>query len=308
MLDTLSNIDPRTAQGILANLALGMMPDPGIGPPATTAPIDSDLSKQLFRELRIKLHLKRDDNSPKALAKLYATLAAEMKRIALQGEDLNKVKARLGQQGILSPAQYQIKFDKAFRLAEQCGVTQYQAESAIRNPDSYEHLIPEHFGFDPEHASSLFMKVERPTAHSERYIILVFANRKGYVQEVINAWRVYPSDVDLSDSSSPIDVLRAFVERFGTIFKLGDKTGKLFMHEKLAVKHEKDGKTSFELFKPTPSTVGELTYFLGTGRTSKEMVETVLSFSIDYKEFIDSLKAHGVNVDIEKLRSTIGIR
>lgn len=308
MLNTLSNLDPRTAQGILANLALGMMPDSGIGSSASITPIDPDLREQLVRELRIKLRLKRDDDSPKALAKLYAALADEMKGIALQGEDLNKIKARLGQQGILSPSQYKIKFAQPFRdTAEQCGVSQYQAESVIRNPDSYEHLIPEHFGFDPNQASSLFMKVEKQTSHSERYIVLVFANRTGYVQEVINAWRVYPSDVDLRDSSSPTDVLKAFVERFGTTFKLGEKTGKLFTHERLSVKHKTPGENSVELLKTTSSTAGDLTYLFSAGRKNSEMIEAVLSFSIDYKEYTESLRTHGVKVNIENLKSRIGL-
>src|SRR5437660_10929567 len=122
MLNTLSNIDSKTAQGILANLALGMIPDPGIEP-SRVAPIDGDLRTRLLQEIRVKLHLKKNDNSPRATAKLYAALAEEMKRLAMQGAEINSVKARLGQQGILSPSEYQIKFTEPFKiLAEYCGL------------------------------------------------------------------------------------------------------------------------------------------------------------------------------------------
>src|SRR2546426_7639197 len=215
MLNALNDIDPRVAQGILANLALGMMPHPGIETDlrtnATSSP-DVGLREQLLQELRIRLRLKKNDTSPRAMGKLYAALAEEMKRLSLQGESLDRVKARLGQQGSLSPAEYQVRFSPTFRdTAEPCGISEHTAESVVRRPDSYEHLKPEHFGFDPNDAMSLFLKVEKETAHSERYIILIFAHRRGYVQEVESAWRVYPSDVDLSQSRSPKDVLSAFV-------------------------------------------------------------------------------------------------
>ena len=198
MIPILRDIDPQTAQGILANIALGMMPDPGIGSAADRVPVDSGLKDKLIQELRVRLRLKRDDHSLKAMAKLYGALAEEMKRIALQHEDVNKIRARLGHQGILSPSQYQVRFSQPFhKVTEKFGITQYQVESAIRNPDSYQHLLPEHFGFDPDYAISLFIKVQKETASTERHTLLVFAQRKGFVQEVVDAWRVYPSDVNL---------------------------------------------------------------------------------------------------------------
>lgn len=303
MIPALNNIDPATAQGILATIALQMMPDPGVGSAANRAPVDSTFRDKLIQELRVQLRLKRDDYSPKAMAKLYAALAEEINSIALRGEDLNEVKARLGHQGLLSPSQYKITFREPL-IGD---VSRNQVEATIQRPDSYEHLVPEHFGFDAKNAASLFVKVEKPTAHSERYIILVFTSRHGYIHDVNGAWRVYPSDVDLRKSSSPLDVLRAFTETFGTTFAIGEKTGKLFMNEKLPITRPESGKQTVQLFKAIPSTASDLTCFLTTGRAGKDMFESVLSFAIDYKKYTDSLRRHGVNVDLEKLKSWLGI-
>jgi hypothetical protein len=302
MIPILDNIDPQKAQGILANIALGMMPDPGIGSAANRSSVDSDLRDKLLQELRVHLRLKRDDYSLRAMAKLYGAMAEEMKRIALQHEDVNKIKARLGHQGILSPSQYQIKFDRTFRdVSENFGVTQYQVESAIRNPDSYQHLLPEHFGFDPDYAISLFIKVQKQTASTERYTLLVLASRKGFVQEVLDAWRVYPSDLNLRDVSLPVDVLRAFVENFGTTFKVGEKEGKFFMNERLPITHDKDGSDAFELFKARQSE--DLTAYIGLGKQDKTMMEAVLFFSIDYQKYAESLKRHGVNTKLKDIKA-----
>lgn len=303
MIPSLSNIDPERAQGILANIALGMMPDPGVGSAASRVSVDSRLRDKLIHELRVQLRLKRDDYSSKAMSKLYAALAEEMKRIALQDEDINAIKARLGHQGILSPSQYQIRFSVPFRkVTEKCGVTQYQVESVIRNPDSYQHLIPEYVGFNPNSAASLFMKTQKQSNTGERYTLLVFAQRKGYVQEVIDAFRVYPSDVDLQSASSPVEVLKAFVDKFGETFMVGDKESKFFMNERLPIIHEKDGKDSVELFKVRPK---RLTVVIGSAQQDKKMMETVLSFSIDYGKYIESLKKHNVNVKAKDIEAII---
>jgi hypothetical protein len=312
MLNGLNDIDSRVAQGILANLALEMMPDPGVETERRTNAVSqyAGLREQLLNELRIRLRLKKNDASPRAMGKLYAALAEEMKRLSLQGEDLNKVKARLGQQGSLSPSEYQVKFSQAFReTAEPCGISESTAESVVRKPDSYEHFKPEHFGFDPNSAMSLFLKVQKETSYSERYIILVFASRKGYVQEVESAWRVYPSDVDLSQARSPKDVLSAFVDVFGAAFTLGEKTGKLFINESLPVKHGEAGKTYFEVFKPVDASV-ELGFFFGTGKFNKQsqLAEAVISFAIDYTKYAESLNRHGVKVNIAKLKARIANR
>jgi hypothetical protein len=305
MLSILNNIDPKLAQGILASLALGMIPDPGIEQPSFVPSVDFD-REQLLRDLRARLHLKRDDNSPRAMSKLYGALAEEMKRLSLQGKDLDTVKVRLGQQGSLSPAEYQVIFSPEFReTAEACGISESTAESVVRRPDSYEHFVPEHAGFDPDNSISLFLRVQKETRHSERYIILVFTRRKGYVQDVRSAWRVYPSDVDLSQSISPRDVLTAFVDVFGANITIGEKTGKLLLNERLPIKRS-EGGPYFEILQSVDPTV-ELGYFFGSGKFDKEsgVVESVIAFSIDYGKYAEALNRHGLRLNVEKMKARI---
>ena len=115
--------------------------------------------------------------------------------------------------------------------------------------------------------------------------------------------------MDLSQSRSPKDVLSAFVDVFGATFALGDKTGKLFMNERLFIKQGEAGKTYVELFKPNDDPT-DLGYFFGTGRFNMQLqlVESVLSFGIDYGKYAESLNRHGVNVNIAKLKARLAKR
>jgi hypothetical protein len=76
----------------------------------------------------------------------------------------------------------------------------------------------------PEDAKtlSLFMKqVTSRGVHESRWL-LVQTNRIGQ-QHVQAAWIIFPSDVDLSMASAPIDALIAFVDGFGCPISVGDK-------------------------------------------------------------------------------------
>ncbi|HEV7858387.1 MAG TPA: hypothetical protein VGO91_07130 [Pyrinomonadaceae bacterium] len=276
----------------MANLTLGILPRPDI-PESMAESIDPRLGEKILNELRVHLRLKRNDNSPRALGKLYGALSEEMAKLALKGVDLNVVKARLGQQGSLSPSQYVIKFTVTFvRFGEKCGISRQQVESALRKPDAVEHLRPEHFGFDLEKATSLFLKTQTTTsAPSGLYHLLILTDRHGYTLDVLNAWRVYPSDVDLSTATTPLDVFRAFVETFGTTFRIGDKEKKLFMYEKLPI------QTDEEMVKiNTLQGVERLIQGQVVGQFNNEMFEVVISYQIDYANYTESLRKHGLKV------------
>lgn len=293
MLNTLKTIDPQTAQGILANLTLGMMPNPGVPSSYPNISIDSALREQVVHELRIRLRLKKNDNSPKAQALIYAALADEITRLALSGKNINEVRARVGQQGLLSPNQYKLEFERNFRIAaENYGITRQQAENAIKHPDTFEHFKPELHGFKPSEAISLFLKMEKPTLREDSpYHLLVLTKRHGDVLSVFNAWRIYPSDVDLSNASTPIDVLREFVNVFGKTLLIEKTEKKFFLYEKMDG-ISKDDKITFDFdphIKKGENVVGQA--FI---EASKGGVEIAVGFQIDYDKYSDSLRRHGV--------------
>lgn len=292
MLNTLKTLDTRTAQGILANLTLEMMPDPGV-PSKVGRHVDAETRDRLLHELRIRLRLKRDDNSPKARALLYKALAEEISGLALAGSKIKEVKARVGQQGLLSPRLYRIDFSfPNFRIAaEKCGVTRAQAEDAIRHPDSFEHFKPELLGFDPERATSLFLKAQKDGG--EFYQLLVLTKRHDDTLTVINAWRVYPSDVDLSRAETPLDVLRAFVESFGIEFKIGGVEKKLFMYERVAVK---DKGEHIEVHFDPKIADGDQVVGQAFFEQKQGVLEVAVAFEIDYIVYAESLRRHGVRV------------
>jgi hypothetical protein len=305
MLHPLKTLDSRTAQGILANLTLEMMPDPGVPAVPGGPRVEPELRDKLIHELRIRLRLKRDDNSPKARALIYSALADEIARLALSGVNVKDVKARVGQQGLLSPSLYRLEFEGFHfrRAAEKCGVTQAQVEDAVKRPDAFEHFKPELVGFDPNWAASLFLKAQK--RGDEFYQLLVLTKRAGDVLHVVNAWRIYPSDVDLSKASTPLDVLRAFVDVFGEEFALGDSEKKLFLYERVATKMEGE-HISFRLDPKVgadPRVIGQ-----GIFQRQDDILEVAVAFQINYNKYAESLQRYGVRVTMETSKENDSVK
>src|SRR6266545_1785548 len=169
MISTLPSLrqqSPQEIEGILANLTLGMLPNPGVGESRYQSDIAPELRQRLINEIRISLRLKRDDKSPQAMAKIYEYLAREIERAALVGADISQVKTRLGERGDLAPSLYKIEFADTFReLSERRGIEKRDVEQALRAPDFVQHLRPELLGIASGKLTSLYLKEFKNSQH-----------------------------------------------------------------------------------------------------------------------------------------------
>src|SRR5260370_5715724 len=288
-LPSLTGKDHAKVEGILANLTLGMLPNPGI----SEAPsLPRELLDRLIQEIRIRLRLKRDDNSPKAMSKIYDYLAKEIGRVALANVDVKEIKSRLGQRGDLASPLYKIEFTPQFIDGyERHGVDRTNVELTLRAPDRVEHVHPAGLGIDDDKATSLYLRLfsnsSRPLS---TFTLLVACQRVGYVQRVGHAWMIFHSDVDLSQTKTPSDVLRAFVDKYGLEITVGEKTNRFFWYERVAVPPGKT--TDIVKFRHIEGVDMEVNF--QQGLIFKDAVEIVYAFSINNTAYETDLLKHGI--------------
>ena len=176
MISTLPSLNlenPAEIEGILANLTLGMLPNPDIR--VVESNLSPELRDRLIHGSRIRLRLKRDDNSLKAMSKICDYLAKEISRVALANADINEIKSRLGQRGDLASPLYKIEFTPEFKdLHETRGVDRRDVEMTLQAPDSVEHLNPNLLGIDADKGTSLYLKQFRNAAKPINAFSLLF--------------------------------------------------------------------------------------------------------------------------------------
>lgn len=293
-LPSLSGQSAKEVEGILANLTLEMLPNPGISEGENSG-LTPDLRNQLIHEIRVRLRLKRDDNSPQAMSRIYDYLAKEIGRVALAGVDIKDVKNRLGQRGDLATSLYKIEFTQAFKdLHEKRGVERRDVERTLQNPDSVEHLRPDLLGIDANKAKSIYLKEFKNIQHPlNTYSLLVFCNRDGYVQRVSHAWLFFHSDVDLSKVGTPVDVLKALVDKYGLEIMVGQKRGRFFWYEHVPVSTQ--NKTNFlEVAKLEPGI--NFAVVLEVGSVINNILQIICAFAINDTAYEEDLKKHGIRM------------
>jgi hypothetical protein len=304
MISTLPSLRQQTPQeieGILANLTLGLLPNPGVGSNRYEPDITPEFHQRLIQEIRVSLRLKRDDKSPQAMAKIYEYLAHEIERAALMGVDISEVKTRLGERGDLAPSLYKIEFTDTFRnLSETRGIEKRDVEQALRAPDFVQHLRPELLGIATAKLTSLYLKEFKNSQHpSNTYSLLVFCHRSGYVQKVGEAWRIFPSDVDTSTAKSPLDVLKAFVNKYGLEIEVGDRKGLFFWHEHVARSQGSNSETNLIRFNKIDPTIDMSTTF-EVGKLDSTGIEIFYAFSINHTAYDADLAKHGFRIKPSK--------
>jgi hypothetical protein len=289
-LPSLKGENPAEVEGILANLTLGMLPNPGISEEPS---LSRELRDRLIHEIRIRLGLKRDDNSPKAVSKIHDYLAKEIGRVALANVDIKEIKSRLGQRGDLASPLYKIEFTPQFVDAyERQGVDRTNVELTLRAPDRVEHIHPAGLGIDDDKATSLYIRLFSNSSRPlNTFTLLVACQRVGYVQRIGHAWMIFHSDVDLSRTKTPSDVLRAFVDKYGLDITVGEKTGRFFWYERVAVHPDK--KTDLLKFN-RPSKDVDMEVNFQQGLIFEDAVEIVYAFSINNTTYQADLLKHGI--------------
>lgn len=218
MLKALRHIDPSQAEDILSSLSLSLLPNPHEESVNVTGDL-GEIYQRILEETRRHLSIRPEDRSTKAMGLLFGFLANEMSSYALRGVDITVVKKRLAQQGDLPLEQYQFELHHTFaNLMRETDMSLTDMKEVIQRNDAVEHILQwdEH---DPNSAiASLYLKMyNRP---QNPFVVLVDAEHKGDVIEVNAGWRIYSSEIDLSQVNSPQDVLRAFLGVYGIPFRV----------------------------------------------------------------------------------------
>jgi hypothetical protein len=298
-LPSLNRENPADVEGILANLTLGMLPNPGI---SHESGIPSDLRDRLIHEIRIRLGLKRDDNSPKAMSRIYELLAQEIGRAALADVDIKEVKTRLGDRGELAPPLYKIQFMDSFKDSERRGVAEREVEATLQSPDSVEHLHPELLGIASKRATSLYLKRFNNNRNPlNSYSLLGFCTRVGYVQQVGEAWRIFHSDVDLSKAKTPLDVLKSLVSKYGFEIQVGESRGAFFWHERVPILP--NTRSEFLKIPKLPNTDFSVTW--SPGPVVDNTLEITYAFGINNTAYEVDLAKHGIRTKPIKTQNPI---
>lgn len=292
-LPSLRNQPAEEVEAVLANLTLAMLPNPGIQPEGEGFLLEPSLKDRLLQEIRIRLGLRRDDNSPKAISRIHQYLSEEMRRATLSKTNISEVRARIGQRGDLSPQLYQVVLADTMKLTLKFwGISQTDVEDTALFPHAVEHLTPKGHELEDNKALSLYIKTYKLRKKEDVYTLVVLSNREGYKQILLDAWRVYHSDVDLTKTKTPLDVLRAFVSEYGFTIRVGDKTSKMFLYEEVQV--EKGKKTSDLMQVETPNKEAGQASWLSEGIPGG--VRLVIALSINQEKYRADLIRHGVRL------------
>jgi hypothetical protein len=227
MSTAIGKFDRVTAAGILARAALAVenKDNPAAQPTVPNeavirSKVIEDISRRYgispsdTKESREQLCDALDKESDELLDPINAEAALE--RLAESGDlpsDLYKVAIVPNVEQI-----YGSKFPKEKQLIEE----------TVHAPDLEQHYGPPKTPEDP-HLISLFTKTFHDKYPLRSFIMLVAGERKELTLTVYQAWRLYPSDINLTDVSSPLEMLKRFAGVFGTDVSTGNQHGSVIL-------------------------------------------------------------------------------
>jgi hypothetical protein len=290
-LPTLESYDAQAASAILARSILAHSPDLAI-----TVPIGEPEQRVWKEAQEIVRRLGVNPDSPEAEQQIRSFLSERLQKLIAPSPAREKeIRERLGAEGKLFPEAYEIKFDaKKFR---ELGVTKSEVEAVLHSPDAVEHMLPKSIGI-PEGAPavSLFAKLKKvPRDPSLSYVMLVQAERKGSLLEVYEAWKVYESEVELKGPVTPMDILRAFVHRYGGLFKIGDDSEptSMLLYTEYPLHEGAKSPTLMMLGRPDrPAKEGQQFHLRGiiAIRPERKMAIWAVVYFIDEAEYKETLR------------------
>ena len=289
VLDTLKGVDSKTANGILAAAALMTSADPGIGEPAGIVRQYRIQADEILSEVRSRLKISVDDSSQKARTSIDDFLARALRDSAL-GANTHEALSRAGQAGRLSPALYQVVQPLSFRnVFSTLGISASHVEDAVLHPDDHQHLLAEGI---PEQARSisLFMKLVIARDFAKSRWLLVQAVRNGTTLTVNSAWQVYPQDIDISNARQPLDVLRAFAEKYGYPIRVGENERALFVD---ALTYPLDATVKVDWTGAPPDW---FVAFAQSANMETSVFKVGIAYCIDLARYRSDLRKHGVKV------------
>lgn len=286
-LDAIKGLPQGEAERRLASAIEFLLPKPG--EEVTT----DETTSELLTQVRQRIHRGRKDVRVES-NKVFEFLFNELKDVVI--DDESRVRARLGQRGELPLYLYRAQFQPSFRDAQKLGIRRAHVEAALARPDAVQHVKPPLK--DPRNfpSISLYAKYQngnRFNAHA----LIVETERRGDTQLVETAWRVYPSEVDVSKAESPLDVLHAFIDTYGLEFRVGDGEKTKWVYYQTFTLPPGQEKTQVLKFE-NPGLVSHTGHAIVSIDKTSRLVEVALAYVVNLSKYSVDLKKHGVTVEL----------
>ncbi len=287
MLQTLRSYSTQEAAVILAGVTRQLLPEELTEPARELTPVDADIRQRILGEVYRKLRLSAEDKSEESQARVINYIGKEMSNAALATSDLQEIEDRVGQQGNLRPDAYKVTLTSAREKDLRAYfITRVQIKNTVNHADDFQHLLPGLFG-PTDSDVSLFIK--RYDNESDPFTILVQAQRNGATLGVNKAYKIYHSDVDLDDALSPLEVLLAFIDKYGVNITVGDETSKFVMYKSIP----RTGEDEINVFSfPTNLEQGTK---LASGfhfKLTESTIDVAVGYMINETKYLANLKKH----------------
>lgn len=297
VLDSLKQMDSRTREGVLTTLAGSFLPSPNVESKTSTSSLSEkyqSLLPRLMNEIKGELSIEGDLFSNQERSKVYEYISKLMTQVS--SLDDNAVRDRIGQKGILWPSGYKHEFEKsALTCIKSFGIRKNHIESVLVNPQYVEHLLPEENGLSSESAVSLYAQTN---LNKDSYTYLVLAFRKGSIQNITVVFKVYHSDVEISNETSPLEMLKKLISVYGYDLECNDRISKFFYHERIKGSNGNNDIKAFSL-----KANQDQTHFKGKIMNNfmcrtidvdgENYLEIAMLFSLDLTLYENDLAQHG---------------
>jgi hypothetical protein len=226
MIKFLNALDRTTAAGLLARAALSLGYEDN--PVAPVVKGEEKIRSALVDEARQRLGVASNDNRPETIERIADLLDNESDQL-LAPPDTEAALARLAERGDLPSDLYEIEIipnviqihGKHFPLEKAI------IETTVRAPTLEQHFGPPRNPHEPA-MISLFARTFRTKWPLKDFVMLVAAKREGFRLYVHQAWRIYPSRVDLRGLKTLVTWLSRFADAYGTEIEVEGKRGHFF--------------------------------------------------------------------------------
>jgi hypothetical protein len=227
MIASLKTLDRTAAAGLLARAALSLGYEGN--PIAPSIRGEEEIRSALIDEARQRLGVDRGDDRPETIERIADCLDEESDKL-LAPPDTQAALARLAERGDLPSDLYEIDIipnviefhGKDFPLEKEI------IETTIRAPTLEQHFGPPRKIHEPA-MISLFARTFRTRWPLKDFVMLVAAQREGFRLHVHQAWRIYPSRVDVKGVKTPVDWLSRFANAYGAEIEVQGKKGHFFL-------------------------------------------------------------------------------
>lgn len=202
-LETLPSKEDQMA--VLSEIIKNLTPQPRELPPP------SETAQRVLKEIRKRVNVSAGDRSDKAEAKVLQRVGNELTEIALKDADLDAIRGRLADRGILPRAEFKIEIDERIQdNLNRYGVAYDEVISAVLNPTMVDTFSLPLENYPDQEACTFIRKID------SSYSIIIHAIRTKATYYIEEGWRVSHRDVNISSAVSAIDVVRSFTEVYGS--------------------------------------------------------------------------------------------